>query len=229
MNAIILAGGKGKRLKPVTDYVPKSLIPLDNIPIIEWQIRYLKKYKVETIIICTGYKTEQIENYLKIKNNFGVKIIFSKEKIPLGTGGAIKQAAKHIKEKSFFVLNGDIITNIDIRKLQKKQNSIAAIPLKTKFGIIEINDGKVSKFSEKKEISNLWMNAGLYHLTKNLVKDLPKKGDIEKTTFPNYAKKGKLSHIKFKSIFWHSIDSHKDIEECTSEIKSKNFIKFVVK
>ena len=229
MNAIILAGGKGKRLKPVTDYVPKSLIPLDNIPIIEWQIRYLKKFRVNTIIICTGYKTEQIENYLKIKNNFGVKIIFSKEKIPLGTAGAIKQAAKHIKEKSFFVLNGDIITNIDIRKLQKKQNSIAEIQLKTKFGIIEINDGIVSKFSEKKEISNLWMNAGLYHLTKNLVKDLPKKGDIEKTTFPNYAKKGKLSHIKFKSIFWHSIDSHKDIEECTSEIKSKKFIKFVVK
>lgn len=229
MKAIILAGGRGKRLKQITDYVPKPLIPLDNIPIIEWQIRYLKKYKVETIIICTGYKTEQIENFLKIKNNFGVKIIFSKEKIPLGTAGAIKQAAKHIKEKSFFVLNGDIITNIDIRKLQKKQNSIAAIPLKTKFGIIEINDGKVSKFSEKKEISNLWMNAGLYHLTKNLVKDLPKKGDIEKTTFPNYAKKGKLSHIKFKSIFWHSIDSHKDIEECTSEIKSKKFIKFVVK
>jgi len=229
MKAIILAGGRGKRLKPVTDYVPKSLIPLDNIPIIEWQIRYLKKFRVNTIIICTGYKTELIENFLKIKNNFGVKIIFSKEKIPLGTGGAIKQAAKYINEKSFFVLNGDIITNIDIRKLQKKQNSIAAIPLKTKFGILEINDDKVSKFSEKKEISNLWMNAGLYHLTKNLVKDLPKKGNIEKTTFPNYAKKGKLNHIKFKSIFWHSIDSHKDIEECTSEIKSKKFIKFVVK
>jgi len=229
MKAIILAGGRGKRLKPVTDYVPKSLIPLDNIPIIEWQIRYLKKFRVNTIIICTGYNTEQIENYLKIKNNFGIKIIFSKEKIPLGTAGAIKQAAKHIKEKSFFVLNGDIITNIDIRKLQKKENSIATIPLKTKFGIIESKDDKVSKFSEKKEISNLWMNAGLYHLTKNIVKDLPKKGDIEKTTFPNYAKKGKLNLIKFTSIFWHSIDSHKDIEECTSEIKSKKFIKFVVK
>ena len=62
MKAIILAGGRGKRLKPVTDYVPKPLIPLDNIPIIEWQIRYLKKFRVNTIIICTGYKTEQIEN-----------------------------------------------------------------------------------------------------------------------------------------------------------------------
>jgi NDP-sugar pyrophosphorylase family protein len=92
-----------------------------------------------------------------------------------------------------------------------------------------IKDDKVSKFSEKKLISNLWMNAGLYHLTKNLVKDLPKKGDIEKTTFPNYAKKGKLNHIKFKGAFWHSIDSHKDIEECASDIESKKFIKFVAK
>jgi NDP-sugar pyrophosphorylase family protein len=58
MQAIILAGGRGKRLKPVTDYVPKPLIPLDNIPIIEWQIRYLKKFAIKTIIICTGYKTE---------------------------------------------------------------------------------------------------------------------------------------------------------------------------
>jgi NDP-sugar pyrophosphorylase family protein len=229
MKAIILAGGRGKRIKSITDFVPKPLISLDSIPIIEWQIRYLKKFGVKTIIICTGYKTEQIENFLKIKNNFGIKIIFSKEKIPLGTGGAIKQAARHIKEKSFFVLNGDVITNIDIRKLQKKENVIAAITLKTKFGVLGIKDDKISKFSEKKEIADLWMNAGIYHLTKNLVKDLPKKGDIEKTTFPNYAKKGKLNLNKFKNVFWHSIDSYKDIEECASEIKSRKFIKFVAK
>lgn len=229
MKAIILAGGRGKRLKPVTDYVPKPLIPLDNIPIIEWQIRYLKKFGVKTIIICTGYKTEQIENYLNSKKNFGVKIIFSKEKNPLGTGGAIKQAIKNIKEKTFFVLNGDVITNIDIRKLQNKENCIAAISLKTKFGVMDIKDEKVSKFKEKKEIEDLWMNAGIYHLAKNLAKDLPKKGDIEKTTFPSYARKGKLNINKFKNVFWFSIDSHKDMEECTLEIKSKKFRNFIAK
>lgn len=229
MKAIILAGGKGKRLKSITDFVPKPMIPVNNIPIIEWQIRYLKKFGINTVIICTGYKTEQIENYLKIKNNFGIKIIFSKEKTPLGTGGAIKQAMRYIKEKSFFVLNGDVITNIDIKKLQKKENSIAAISLRTKFGVLGIKGDKILKFSEKKEIDDLWMNAGLYHLTKNILKDLPKKGDIEKTTFPNYAKKGKLNHYKFKNVFWHSIDSYKDIEESTLEIKSRKFIKFVSK
>ena len=218
MRAIILAGGRGKRLRPITDYVPKSLVPLNNIPIIEWQIRHLKKFGIKEIIICTGYKAGMIKNFLSMKNNLGVKIKFSVEKIPLGTGGAIKQAGLSIKDKSFFVLNGDIITNIDLNQLAKKQNSIASIELKTKFGIIETKDDKVTKFNEKKEISNLWMNAGIYHLQKEILQDLPTKGDIEKTVFPDYAKKGKLTTIKFKNVMWYSIDSFKDIEECSLDI-----------
>ena len=218
MKAIILAGGRGKRLRPITDYVPKSLVPLNNIPIIEWQIKYLKKYGVKEIIICTGYKAEMIESFLAMKNNLGVKIKFSIEKTPLGTGGAIKQAGLSIKDKSFFVLNGDTITDINLDQLAKKQNSIASIELKTKFGTIETKDDKVTKFNEKKEIANLWMNAGIYHLQKEVLKDLPNKGDIEKTVFPDYAKKGKLITVKFKNILWYSIDSFKDIEECSSEL-----------
>ena len=105
MKAIILAGGRGKRLSPITDYVPKPLIPIKNIPIIEWQIKYLKKHGINEIIICTGYKTNMIENYLSMKN-LGIKIKFSIEKLPLGTGGAIKKAGKMIKDESFFVING---------------------------------------------------------------------------------------------------------------------------
>jgi len=218
LKAIILAGGRGKRLRPITDYVPKPLVPIKNIPIIEWQIRYLKKYGVNEVIICTGYKTKMIENYLNAKN-MSIKIKFSIEKLPLGTGGAIKKAGKMINEKSFFVINGDIVTNIDLKKLAKTQNSIASIELKTKFGILETNGNKISKFREKKEISNLWMNAGVYYLQKEILKDLPNKGDIEKTLFPDYAKKGKLNTVKFKKIKWHSIDSFKDIEECSIEIE----------
>jgi mannose-1-phosphate guanylyltransferase len=218
VKAIILAGGRGKRLKPITDYVPKPLVPLKNVPIIEWQIKYLKKFKVDEIIICTGYKTEMIEHFLDTKDNFGIKICFSVEKIPLGTGGAIKQAGKLIKDNSFFVLNGDTITNIDLRKLQKKPNSIAAIELRTKFGIMDTVDDKVIKFREKKEISDVWMNAGIYHLQKDLLKDLPNKGDIEKTVFPDYAQKQMLNTVKFKNAKWYSVDSFKDMEECALEV-----------
>ncbi len=218
MKAIILAGGQGKRLRPITDYVPKSLIPIKNIPIIDWQIKYLKKYGITEVIICTGYKTKMVENYLSIKKT-GVKIKFSIEKSPLGTGGAIKKAGKMINDKSFFVINGDVITNIDLKKLSKKPNTIASIELRTKFGTLETNGNKISKFREKKEISNLWMNAGIYYLQKETLQDLPNKGDIEKTLFPDYAKKGKLNTIKFKKIKWYSIDSIKDIEDVSIEIE----------
>lgn len=218
MKAIILAGGRGKRLKPITDYVPKPLIPINNIPIIEWQIKYLKKFGIDEVIICSGYKTSMIENYLRMKD-LGIKIKFSIEKSPLGTGGAIKKASKMIKGKEFFVINGDTITNIDLKKLTKIPNSIAAIELKTKYGILDIKDQKITKFREKKEIADTWMNAGIYYLQKSTVKELPIKGDIEKTLFPKYAKIGKLNTIKFKNSKWYSIDSFKDMEDCALEIE----------
>ena len=220
MKAIILAGGRGRRLKPITDYIPKSLIPLNNIPIIEWQIRYLKNFGVKEIIVCSGYKSEMLENFLAMKNNFNLKIKFSREKTPLGTGGAIRQAGSAITEKSFFVLNGDVITNIDLYKLAKKPNSIASIELKTKFGIMQTMGDRVIEFKEKRTISDVWMNAGIYHLQKETLKDLPKSGDIEKTVFPDYAKKGILNTVKFKDVTWYSIDSFKDMEECSLEIDS---------
>ncbi|MDE0832255.1 MAG: sugar phosphate nucleotidyltransferase, partial [Nitrosopumilus sp.] len=82
MKAIILAGGRGKRLRPITDYVPKPLIPINNIPIIEWQIKYLKKHCISEVIICSGYKAKMIENYLQNKK-LGVKMTFSIESKPL--------------------------------------------------------------------------------------------------------------------------------------------------
>ena len=222
MKAIILAGGRGKRLRPVTDYIPKPLVPIKNIPIIEWQIKYLKKFGINEVIICTGYKAEMIESYLNMKN-LGIKISFSIEKSPLGTGGAIKKAGSMINEKSFFVINGDIITNIDLKKLSSKKNAIAAIELRTKYGILETDLEKIINFKEKKEIPNTWMNAGIYHLEKQILKELPVKGDIEKTVFPKYAKKGLLDTIKFKNIEWYSIDSFKDMEDCS--VKVENIIK----
>ena len=218
MKAIILAGGRGKRLKPITDYVPKPLVPINNIPIIEWQMKYLKNFGIDEVIVCSGYKTKMIENYLAMKD-LGIKIKFSIEKSPLGTGGAIKKAGKMIKDDNFVVINGDIITNINLKKLVKLPNSIAAIELKTKYGILEIENNKIINFREKKEISKTWMNAGIYYLQKNILKELPVKGDIEKTLFPDFAKKGNLNTIKFKNTKWYSIDSFKDIEDCALEIE----------
>ena len=74
MKALILAGGRGKRLKPLTDKIPKPLITINKTPLIEWSIKYLKKFGINDIIICSGYKADQIEKFLKLKKNFGCNI-----------------------------------------------------------------------------------------------------------------------------------------------------------
>ena len=226
MKALILAGGRGKRLRPLTDKIPKSLIPINKKPLIQYTIKYLKKFGINEIIICSGYKSKQIQNFLKKKKNFGCKIDYSVEKNPLGTAGAIRNAIKNLSDESFLVINGDIITNIDLKKILKKPNTIAANELKTKFGTMKIKNNKILKFNEKTDVENVWMNPGLYHLSTDILKILPHKGSLEAEIFPKLAKKKSLHTVKFKNVLWHSIDSFKDIELSSQEINSKKYQKF---
>ena len=226
MKALILAGGRGKRLRPITDKIPKSLIPINKKPLIQYTVNYLKKFGINEIIICSGYKSTQIQNFLKKKKNFGCKIEYSIEKSPLGTAGAIRNAIKNLSDESFLVINGDVITNINLKKILKKPNTIAASELKTKFGTMEIRNNKILKFNEKTDVENVWMNPGLYHLSTDILKILPHKGSLEGEIFPKLAKKKSLHTIKFKNVLWHSIDSFKDIELSSQEINSKKYQKF---
>ena len=226
MKALILAGGRGKRLRPITDKIPKPLILINNLPLIERSVKYLKKFGINDIIICSGYKSKQIENFLKKKKNFNCKIEFSIERSPLGTAGAIKKATQKISDDSFVVINGDVVTNIDLRKILKKPNTIAANELKTKFGTMEIKNSKIIAFNEKTDVEDVWMNPGIYHLSSEIRKILPKKGSLESMIFPKLAKNNLLHTVKFKNVLWHSIDSHKDIELCSNDIKLKKYSKF---
>jgi len=226
MKALILAGGRGKRLRPLTDKIPKSLIPINKKPLIQYTIKYLKKFGINEIIICSGYKSKQIQNFLKKKKNFGCKIEYSVEKNPLGTAGAIRNAIKNLSDESFLVINGDIITNIDLKKILKKPNTIAANELKTKFGTMEIKNNRILKFNEKTDVQNVWMNPGLYHLSTGILKILPRTGSLEAEIFPKLAKNKSLHTVKFKNVLWHSIDSFKDIELSSQEINSKKYQKF---
>ena len=227
MKAVILSGGIGKRLRPLTDYVPKSLVPVDNVAIIDWQIRYFKKFGIKNIVVCAGHLSKNLISHLELKK-FGINIQYSVEKIPLGTGGAIKKARKYIDDDNFFVINGDIITNIDLLKLKTHPNTMAAIPLRTPYGVIHISGNKINKFEEKPEIFNHWMNAGIYYLNKEIFDYLPVKGNLETVTFPVLAKKGQLYVEKFTNVFWNSIDSHKDIDECVMAMKKTRHEKFLL-
>ena len=223
MKAIILAGGFGKRLKPLTDQRPKPMIEVLNVPIIEWQIRWLRKFHVKDFILCVGYLSEQIFDHLGDGSKFGVRVEYSVEEEPLGTGGALKNAKGFLADQgSFFMLNGDVLTELDPNKLHTSGlHTIALVPLRSPFGVVELDrNSRVLGFVEKPEISGSWINAGVYCFTQEIFKHLPENGNIELTALPALAKKGKLHAVKYQNVFWRSIDSHKDIDEAAKEIQA---------
>ena len=229
MKAIILAGGFGKRLKPLTDSNPKSLITILDKPIISWQIQWLRNYKIKDFIICAGYMKDNIINYLGDGSNLNINIEYSIEDRPLGTAGALKNCENLLDdEHEILVLNGDVITNINPINLIKEINnnilcSMAVVPLQSPFGIVNFTKNSiVTGFKEKPLISDYWINAGVYSLSKNLFSHIPKPGSLENDVFPKLANNKNLKVIKYDKNLWKSIDSHKDIEE--ANLKFTDFI-----
>jgi len=223
MKAVILAGGFGKRLRPLTDNRPKPLIEVDGVPILFLQMEWLKKFGINEMVLCIGYRKEVIMNLIGDGSNFGIKVEYAIEEEPLGTAGALKNAEALLRdETSFLVLNGDIITDIDPTPLYQKiangvWSSISVVPLRSPFGIVEIEDDLVKGFVEKPIMLEYSINAGIYCFSKEIFKRLPHKGSIETETFPTLAEEGKLVAVRYPKSAWISIDSHKDIEKAAVE------------
>ena len=141
MKAVILAGGFGKRLKPLTDERPKPMIEVLNVPIIEWQVRWLRKFGVKDFVLCVGYMREQISDHIGDGSRFGARVEYSVEEDPLGTGGALKNARDFLaSHDSFFMLNGDVLTDLDPNRLQAAgSHTIALVPLRSPFGVVALD------------------------------------------------------------------------------------------
>ncbi|MDA8010655.1 MAG: NTP transferase domain-containing protein, partial [Alphaproteobacteria bacterium] len=112
VRALILAGGLGKRLRPVTDYLPKPLVPVLNVPILGWQLRHLGRHGIRDVTVCAGYKASLLADYAR-RAGRGMRVDISEEKSPLGTAGAAKRAARG-RRGPFIIMNGDVITDIDL-------------------------------------------------------------------------------------------------------------------
>jgi NDP-sugar pyrophosphorylase family protein len=222
---VILAGGLGKRLRPLTSDRPKPMIQINNTPIIELQVKWLKKFGITDIIILVGHLKEKIKHHLADGKKFGVNISYIEENEPLGTGGALKNAKDHIikngnSHSGFFVINGDILTNLDPFTISEEGSmTLALVPLKSTFGIVETNGDLVSKFVEKPFIEDKWVNAGVYYFSNEIFNYLPDNGNLETVTLPMLVEKQKLKAKKFSNNYWRSIDSHKDVDEASKEIE----------
>lgn len=211
MQLLILCGGKGKRLRPMTNEVPKPLLRVLKKPIIEYQLDFFKRhgFKDDDIILCTGYKHELFkERYPDLKQ--------SVEKEKLGTAGAVKNAEKFI-EGSFIMTNGDNIFSFNLQKMMRKfeeaNNPVLALTkLESPYGIVDFEGPRIVRFREK-PVLDKWINAGITIFTQESLDYFPKVGMIEYDVYPKLVKDRKLFAFKMRDpSFWLSIDTPKDIE-----------------
>ncbi len=225
LKAVILAGGLGKRLRPLTEDRPKSMVEICGRPLAEWQILWLKNYGVNEIVFLLGYAKEKVIDYFGSGRKFGVNISYVIEDEPLGTGGAIKNAEQILRnEDIFLVVNGDIVTNLNPLEMQTliRDSSVAVIALvymRSPYGIVKIDGEYVTEFIEK-PIIEYTINAGVYLMKSKIFEYLPEKGDIERTAFPLLAGKKLLKGYVYRDVFWKSIDTIKDLEETTQTLKT---------
>mgnify|MGYP001601967887 FL=1 len=201
--AFILAGGKGERLRPLTDDAPKPMILVQGKPILQYGIERLVSFGVKKIILGVSYKAEKIKEFFGDGKNFGAEIFYSMENGFLGTGGALKHAEALLKGK-FIMLNGDTLMDVDFKKLdelhekKKALGTIALVSVKdvSSYGVARLDGEKIAEFVEKPLSENApsnFVNAGAYILEKKAIEILPEGFNlIEKTLFPILAASGKL-------------------------------------
>lgn len=221
MKAFILAGGKGLRLRPLTDRLPKAMVSIGGKSIIEWQIEWLKLMGISDFVIAVGHLGGKLVKHLGAGKGLGVGIEFSVEREALGTGGALMNAKVLLEdEKEFIACVGDIITNIDIRRMRRRRSiaDISLTPLTSPYGVVRIRSGRVIGFEEKPRINGYWRNAGIYLIERGIFEHLPRRGGIESGVFPGLASKGLLSYTTFEDSYLHGIDSIKDVEEVAADI-----------
>ena len=203
MKAVILAGGSGTRLRPLTNNIPKPMVPILNRPFLEHMLDSLASHDVTEVIITVSYLSDKIRDHFGDNGYSNMNIHYVLEENPLGTAGAVKNV-ENLLDDTFLVLNGDIFTNLDISNMlffHQNANSKATLFLKevsdpSQFGVVEMkDDGYIEKFIEKPnpgETNSNWINGGVYILEPDILTIAPTNEFymFERGLFPTLLKTG---------------------------------------
>jgi len=226
--AVVLAGGEGSRLRPLTNNIPKPMIRILGKPILHWIIEWLTNNGIYNIILGVAYKKEAVMNYFKDGSEFDCKIKYSIHSVEGETGEGFRLAiSRYVDDDIFLAMNGDEISNFNINKLlnyHNKYNPITTIAVtnpRSNFGVIKINkNGQILSFEEKPVLSNILVSIGIYVFNRQIIDYLPVRGTIEKTTFPSLAK---LKLIRAFPIDgeWLTVNTMKDLKFVEEFLKKK--------
>ena len=230
MYALILAGGRGERLLPLTESVPKPMVPVAGKPMLLHQVQWLLKAGVKDVVFLAGYRWEAIKEFFGDGRSYGFRAHYSIEDSPLGRGGAIRKGMAMVpeSERHLLVTNGDVLTDESseavtaafLQKLKANPGHLATVmvvPFQSPYGLVDLDrQDDIQGFREKVELP-YWINGGIYVVSRDIRERLPELGDHETSTFPDLAAEGKLAAYRSRA-FWRSVDSFKDLREAEEHL-----------
>ncbi|MFQ6107622.1 MAG: sugar phosphate nucleotidyltransferase [Thermoplasmata archaeon] len=247
MKAVVLAGGFGERLRPLTEARPKPLITIAGKPCIDYVIRSLVKADFREIVVTTGYMSDHLIKKIGDGIDYEAGILYSFEENPAGTAGAVKKVADFLDE-TFIVASGDVLADVDMRELydyHKRKGAVATMALTevknpSQFGIVELDDeSRIVRFKEKPkkdEIFSNLVNAGIYVLEPEALEFIPEREmfDFSKNVFPALLQKGAPLYGKRLKGIWVDIGRPLDVINASLEIieregKEQEFENAIVK
>jgi len=236
MKAVLMAGGEGSRLRPLTSNRPKPLVPVANIPVIEYGIKLLKEHGITDIVLTLHYLADEIITYLGDGSNYGVQLIYSIEDEPLGTAGSVKKIEKYFTE-TFIIISADALTDINLSeviKFHKEKGGIASIALNRvsnpiEFGIVITgDDGKIQKFVEKPswgEVFSDTVNTGIYVLEPAIFDYMEKNKnyDFSNELFPAILDDGKDIYGYICESYWCDVGNIQQYIQANEDILQGKF------
>src|SRR5438552_10615740 len=238
MKAILLAGGKGTRLRPLTIHTPKPIVPIFNRPFLHYQIDLLKQVpEIDEVVLSLYYQPRRIEEIFGDGSELGIKIRYVVEPAPLGTAGAIKYAGDKLTE-SVVVFNGDVLTQIDLASVirlhreRKARATIVLTPVEnpTAYGLVETDaDGNILRFLEKPnpdEITTNNINAGIYVLEPDTFDRIPSNvaWSIERSYFPSLIERAETFVAYVYNGYWIDIGTTEKYMQVHRDIMDRRFL-----
>ena len=239
MKAVILAGGEGTRLRPLTCNTPKPMVPILNRPFLEHMLSLLRDHSVEEAILAIGYLPDKIQDVLGSGERLNIPLSYVIEEEPLGTAGAVKNLETALANDSFFVLNGDIFTDIDLNAMERfhrNKGSMVTLFLTpvedpSAFGVVETDEaGRVLRFLEKPapgETTSNWINGGIYLIEPEALAYAPSGQHymFERGLFPKLLQEGASVYGYKATPYWIDLGTPHNYRQIHRDLLLKDRLK----
>lgn len=225
--AVIIAGGEGVRLKPLTEGLPKAMAPMHGHPMLYWVVKWLRANGIEHLVIGVAYQKEKIVDYLYTHGNFGLKIDISEHTLEGGTAQGFGLAiSRYVKDPTFLAMNCDEITNLSVANMEEVHGrqhpmmTMALAPFHCRFSTVDVDtSGKVSGFCYGHLLNNVLVSIGIYIFELRLLDRIPATGSIEDLVFTNLAQDGQVAaYPLIDHEEWISVNDIKDLRAAEKKL-----------